>query len=298
MANPCQIVINKVKSPYKQYYPEKEKNMKRFLTIIVLLAVLLIPDLASATEHNILPRFPEIVIEKEYSQYFKVKDCQAKASIEGEIAKTNLVAVLTNIADKEIATSVKFRILYPTSMNSISIKVNDKNFKYDSENPRYSFSLKPNEEIKFDMTANVSVNYSIDAVRKAIERMEEAEKQGSVRNKSKAKNNARELGESFMRLFKSNDRFGKRFQIGLLVSKWGLFPVDFEKLSLEIKVPEDFTVISSYESIWQDVKKDKNTATYRTTDVDNYNEAIFLPEKDKEEQLATMEILKSDKFRN
>lgn len=271
--------------------------MKKLITMMILVA-LFIPELANAAEHNILPRFPEIVIEKEYSQFFKVKDCQAKASIEGEIAKTNLVAVLANIADKDISTSVKFRILYPTSMNNISIKINGKNYKYDPENPRYSFSLKPDEEIKFDMSAHVSVNYSIDAVRKAIKRIEDAEKQGSVKNKSNAKNNARELSESFMRLFKSNERYGRRFQIGLLVSKWGLFPVDFEKLSLEIKVPEDFTVITSFESIWQDVKKDKKVATYRTTDVDNYNEAIFLPSSDKEEQLATMEILKSDKFRN
>lgn len=272
--------------------------MKKILSVIVMLVAFLLPELANAAEHNILPRFPEIVIEKEYSQFFKVKDCQAKASIEGEIAKTNLIAVLTNIADKDITTSVKFRILYPTGLNNIFIKINEKNFKYDPENPRYSFSLKPNEEIKFDMSAHVSVNYSIDAVRKALKRMEEAEKQGSVKNKSNAKNNARELSESFMRLFKSNDRYGKRFQIGLLVSKWGLFPVDFEKLSLEIKVPENFTVITSFESIWQDVNKDKKYATYKTTDVDNYNDAIFLPLDDKDEQLATMEILKSEKFRN
>lgn len=265
---------------------------------MLMLTAILLPSVASAEEHNILPRFPEIVIEKEYSQFFKVKDCQAKASIEGEIAKTNLKAVLANIADKDITTSVKFRILYPTSMSNISIKINGKDYKYDSQNPRYSFSLKPNEEIKFDMSAHVSVNYSIDAVRKAIKRMEDNEKQGAVRNKQSAKSKAQELGESFMRLFKNNERYGKRFQVGLLVSKWGLFPVDFEKLSLEIKVPEKYTVLTSFESIWQDVTKKNKTITYKTTDVDNYNEAIFLPATDKDEQIATMEILKSEKFRN
>ena len=153
-----------------------------------LLCFVFVAETAKATDHNILPRFPEIVIEKSYSQFFKVKDCQAKASIENDIAVTSLKAVLANISDKEIASSVKFRILYPTSMSKISINVNGKSFKYDPENPRYSFSLKPNEEIKFEMNANVYINYSIDAVRKAIKRKEEEEKAG-VRDAKSVKEN-------------------------------------------------------------------------------------------------------------
>ena len=258
-----------------------------------LLCFVFVAETAKATDHNILPRFPEIVIEKSYSQFFKVKDCQAKASIENDIAVTSLKAVLANIPDKEIASSVKFRILYPTSMSKISINVNGKSFKYDPENPRYSFSLKPNEEIKFEMNANVYINYSIDAVRKAIKRKEEEEKAG-VRDAKSVKEKGQDIANSFMRFFKSNDRYGKRFQIGSLISKWGLFPVDFEKINVEIKVPENFTVITSYESSWQDAKKGKKVITYKTADADNYSDAIFLPESDKEEQLATMKILKSE----
>ena len=72
--------------------------MKRVITIILIFISLFSAE-SFATERNILPRFPEIVIEKEYSQYFKVKTCKAKATIEGDIAKTSLSAVLSNISD-------------------------------------------------------------------------------------------------------------------------------------------------------------------------------------------------------
>ena len=274
--------------------------MKKLYHISFILSCLLcfvfVAETAKATDHNILPRFPEIVIEKSYSQFFKVKDCQAKASIENDIAVTSLKAVLANISDKEIASSVKFRILYPTSLSKITINVNGKSFKYDPENPRYSFSLKPNEEIKFEMNANVYINYSIDAVRKAIKRKEEEEKAG-VRDAKSVKDKGQDIANSFMRYFKANDRYGKRFQIGSLISKWGLFPVDFEKINIEIKVPENFTVITSFESIWEDAKKGKKVITYKTADTDNFSDAIFLPASDKEEQLATMKILKSELFK-
>lgn len=281
----------------------KGKRMKRnicklFAIFTYIYICLFISSLANATEHNLLPRFPEIVIEKEYSQYFKVKDCQAKAIIEGDHASTDLKAVLANISDKDISSSIKFRILYPMNINNINIKINNKPFKYDPEQPRYSFSLKPNEEIKLEMKADVSILYSIDAVRKSIKKMEEEEKSGGVIDvKKSAKSKGQDLANSFLRFFKSNDRYGKRFQIGPLVSKWGLFPVDFEKISLEIKTPENFTIITSYENIWQDVTKNKKVYTYKTTDTDNYNDAIFLPQSDKEEQLATMEVLKSERFK-
>ena len=159
-------------------------------------------------------------------------------------------------------------------------------------------SLPPNEEITFEMNTNVYIYYSIDAVRRSLKRMEEEEKQSGVRNAKKStKAKGQELADSFLRFFKSNDRYGKRFQIGPLVSKWGLFPVDFEKINLEIKVPENFTIITSYENVWQDVTKSKKVITYKTTDTENYSDAIFLPETDKEEQLKTMEILKSNRFK-
>ena len=276
----------------------KKLICKLFAFTLYVNIFFILSNRAFAEERNILPRFPEIVIEKEYSQYFKVKDCQAKAVIDNNIAVTKLKTVLANISEKDISSSVKFRILYPTSISKIDIKINGKAFKYDPEQPRYSFSLKPSEEITFEMNANVSIYYSVDAVRKSLKRMEEEEKQSGVRNAKKStRAKGQELADSFLRFFKSNDRYGKRFQIGPLVSKWGLFPVDFEKISLEIKVPDNFTIITSYENIWQDVTKSKKVITYKTTDTENYSDAIFLPESDKEEQLKTMEILKSNRFK-
>lgn len=269
------------------------KRSTLFIYSFVLISFVLVSKLLLADERNLLPRFPEIVIEKEYSQYFKVKDCIAKASIENDIAVTSLKAVLTNISEKEISSSVKFRILYPTSYEKIDIKVNGKAFKYDVEQPRYSFSLKPNEEITFDMNANVYIYYSIDAVRKSIKNMEEEQKPGVRNAKKSAKAKGQDIANSFLRYFKSNDRYGKRFQVGPLVSKWGLFPVDFEKVNIEIKVPEKFTLITSFDYVWQDVTKAKKSIVYKATDIDNYSDAIFLPESEKEEQLSTMKVLKS-----
>ena len=269
------------------------KRSTLFIYSFVLISFVLVSKLLLADERNLLPRFPEIVIEKEYSQYFKVKDCIAKASIENDIAITSLKAVLTNISEKEISSSVKFRILYPTSFEKIDIKVNGKAFKYDVEQPRYSFSLKPNEEITFDMNANVYIYYSIDAVRKSIKNMEEEQKPGVRNAKKSAKAKGQDIANSFLRYFKSNDRYGKRFQVGPLVSKWGLFPVDFEKVNIEIKVPEKYTLITSFDYVWQDVTKAKKSIVYKATDIDNYSDAIFLPESEKEEQLSTMKVLKS-----
>ncbi len=263
--------------------------------LFFLFVFLSITTFVKADERNILPRFPEIVIEKEFSQYFKVKDCSAKASIENDIAETKLKAVLANISEKDVSSSVKFRILYPTSLSKIEIKVNGKKYKYNQEQPNYAFSLKPNEEITFEMNTHVYINYSVDAVGKAIQKKEkeEAEARGVRKQKKSTKQKGKELSDSFLHLFKANDRYGKRFQIGPLVSKWGLFPVDFEKLSLEIKVPENYTIITDYENIWNDVTKSKKSLIFKTTDVDNYRDAIFLPESDKEEQLRTMRVLKS-----
>jgi hypothetical protein len=250
------------------------KRSTLFIYSFILISFVLVSKLLLADERNLLPRFPEIVIEN-------------------DIAVTSLKAVLTNISEKEISSSVKFRILYPTSYEKIDIKVNGKAFKYDVEQPRYSFSLKPNEEITFDMNANVYIYYSIDAVRKSIKNMEEEQKPGVRNAKKSAKAKGQDIANSFLRFFKSNDRYGKRFQVGPLVSKWGLFPVDFEKVNIEIKVPEKYTLITSFDYVWQDVTKAKKSIVYKATDIDNYSDAIFLPESEKEEQLSTMKVLKS-----
>ena len=268
----------------------------RFIMVLVM-NIMCLCGVAEA-EHNVLPRFPEIVIEKEYSQYFKVSECTAKAEIRDEIASTKLVATLVNISDKEVSSSVKFRILYPTNINNISIKIDGKNFKYTAENPRYAFTLKAGESVNFEMKTNVSVNYSIDAVKKAIKQMEEEQKSGGVRKvNTSVKEKGQALADGFMKLFKANDRQGKRFQISQLVSKWGVFPVDFEKLDLQIVVPEKFAVITDNESIWTRSSAHGGMVTYKTTDVDYYMDAIFLPETDVEHQKATLRVLKSDLFK-
>lgn len=271
---------------------------KAVTLFFAVLAALLIPVVVTATDHNIIPCFPEIVIAKSSSSYFRVADCQAKATINNDIANTSLKVVLLNQTDKEVSTSVKFRVLYATSKDKVSISVNGKAQKYDPENPNYGFSLNAGESINLELRANVYINYSIDAVRKAIKRMEKEENSSTVRDKrSRIKDNGQQLAESFMSLFKSNDRYGKRFKIGHLVSKWSIFPVDFDKLSLEIVVPDNYTVITDHESLWTRTEGSRKTLVFKTNNVDDYRDATFLPASDKEEHLATLKILESEKFK-
>ncbi|GAB4270921.1 MAG: hypothetical protein Kow0029_08130 [Candidatus Rifleibacteriota bacterium] len=245
---------------------------------------LLVSGTSFATSRNLLPRFPEIILEKGFSENFEVTDCIAKVRIVDDTAQATLKVTLKNCSDKTIKSSAKFRILYPTSVNQIRIKVNDKAINYDRNSPRHIFELGKNESITFKLSAKTDINYSIDSVREALRKQNE---------EHQAKGKKFDLS-GLMKLFE-REKFGKRFLIGPLVSKWGIFPLNFSKVDLEVIVPSDFTIVSQAADKWN--KRNKNReSTYTYSDSEGFDGTVFLPETDKEEFVKTQKILTSSEF--
>ncbi len=258
-------------------------KMKKYLRLLVILLALSAVSL-QASPRNMLPRFPELIIEKGLSEHFKVTSCDARVRVYGNDAESSLKVTVKNQGLDPLESSVKFRILYPTSENQIRVSVNGKNINYRRDQPRHTFTLKPDESIVFDLNAKVSINYSIDSVRKALREQE--------RDKSDKKRGF--LLEDFTSFFE-HEKYGRRFMVGPLVSKWGVFPVDFAAVNLEIEVPDDFTLVANASDTWQ-LSKSHNNRVYKSTAVDGFAGAVFLPETDREEFLQTQKILSSEKF--
>jgi len=238
---------------------------------------------AQAQQRNMLPRFPELIIEKGLSESFSVVECIAKVDISGNNAESSLKVDMKNISGKPLSSSVKFRILYPTGESQVRIRVNGKPFKFERANPRHSFQLAPDQNINFEIKARTSVNYSIDSVRKALREQED----DSKRKKGF-------LMEDFTRLFE-REKFGRRFMVGPLVSKWGLFPVEIVSSSIEVKVPSEFVMVTPNADIWQH-SQHGNTRIFRSDARENFSSAVFLPENDREDFIQTQKVLTSDKF--
>lgn len=252
-----------------------------FASILVILLISVVS--AQAQPRNMLPRFPELIIEKGLSESFEVIECAAKVSISGNDADASLKVQMKNISDKAVNSSIKFRILYPASESQVRIRVDGKATKFDRSNPRHAFELQPGGIIDFEINARTSVNYSVDSVRKAL-RDQEGESQ---RKKGF-------LMEDFTKLFE-REKFGRRFMVGSLVSKWGLFPVDFSKASIEVSVPSEFVVVSPSAEIWQQTQSG-NTRIFKSAALENFSSAVFLPEGDREDFIKTQQVLTSDHF--
>lgn len=254
-----------------------------FLRIFTLLLVLLTATL-TASPRNMLPRFPELIIEKGLSENFQVTSCDAKAKLYGTDAESSLKVTIKNKGQTAVQSSVKFRVLYPTSENQVHVNVNGKRISYDREKPRHAFTLQPDESIVFDLTAKVSINYSIDNVRKALREQEE---KGDEKRRGF-------LVADFSKLFE-REKFGRRFMVGPLVSKWGVFPVDFAAVNLEISVPDDFALVSLAKESWQE-SHSGSSKTYKSSGIEGFSAAVFLPETDREEFIQTQKILTSERF--
>ena len=251
----------------------------------IMAGLILLANLAvEAQPRNMLPRFPELIIEKGLSEHFEVTECSAKVNISGNDADASLKVQMKNITDKVVSSSIKFRILYPTSESQVRISVNGKSTRFDRNNPRHAFELKPGETINFDIRARTSVNYSVDSVRKALH---DQEREGGDRKKGF-------LMDDFTRLFE-REKFGRRFMVGSLVSKWGLFPVDFSKASIEVSVPSEFVLVAPNAEIWSQ-SQSGNTRVFKTDSVENFGPAVFLPEGDREDFIQTQKVLTSDSF--
>jgi hypothetical protein len=265
------------------------KTRSNFIATVVMIFVLstVFCNSATATSKNLLPRMPEIVIEKGYSDTFEVTECQASAKIVNSDLSSNLKVTLKNVSEGLIKSSVKFRILYPTSANSVNIKINGKRISFDRKNPRYSFQLESQSEINFEISAKQSINYSINSVREAL-REREAES-------AKAKNSKKRFAFDELTRFFDNEKFGKRLMMGPLVSKWGIFPVTFKNVKIEVSVPKEFVIFSQFAKEWEESTNNANK-DYVFNKIENFEAAVFLPESDYKDFEARQKILSSKEF--
>lgn len=251
----------------------------------IILGLIMVGALsADAQQRNMLPRFPELIIEKGLSENFEVTECAAKVKISGNDADASLKIQMKNVTDKPVSSSIKFRILYPAGESQVRINIDGKAKRYDRANPRHTFELKPGEAISVEINARTSVNYSVDSVRKALRDQEEEGGRGKKGF----------LIEDFTKLFE-REKFGRRFMVGPLVSKWGLFPVDFSKASIEVSVPSEFVMVTANADIWKQ-NQSGNTRTFTSDALENFAAAVFLPEGDREDFIATQKVLSSDNF--
>lgn len=257
--------------------------MTKYTRIFALLLVMLTSGLAAAPR-NMLPRFPELIIEKGLSESFQVTGCDARVKLYGTDAESSVKVTIKNKGQSAVQSSVKFRVLYPSSETQVRVKVNGKQIGYNRDKPRHTFNLQPDESIVFDLTAKMSINYSVDNVRKAL-REQEDDSEGQRRGF---------LVDDFTRLFE-REKFGRRFMVGPLVSKWGVFPVDFAAVNLEISVPGDFVMVTPAAEAWQETSS-KGGKVYKTTAVEGFAAAVFLPETDREDFIQTQKILTSERF--
>lgn len=261
----------------------KKRSLLIYIATVVLFSAVL--HQAAAASKNLLPRFPEIVLEKGFSENFQVSECIAKVRINEDSARSSVNLSLLNRSDNKIKSSVKFRILYPTSESQVQIRVNGKAIKYDRNSPRHSFELDSNAGISFEISAQTSINYSIDGVREALrkEHAEDAQK----------KNKKFDLG-GLIKLF-DREKFGRRFLVGPIASKWGVFPLEFGKVQLEVIVPSDFTLVSPESAKWESRKQGREVV-YTFNSGDGFEAAVFLPEPDRADFIKTQEILTSSEF--
>ena len=252
--------------------------MKQIQLALLLIFIAFIPCFADSP-HNLLPRLPQIVFDKGTSDMFSVEELTANVDMELYNAKTELNLKLKNVSEKQIQIPLKFRVLYPTGKNPVKITINNKSIKYNQENPIEILKLSPNEIADISIQAYVSTDYSVNNIKKAIAAQE---------NQKKSK--LQTVGESFARYF-NQEIYGKRFMIGVPVSKWGIFPVNIKKAKIEITTSSDIIVISEKPEIWKQVSRKKGKK-FICESTEGFETTVFLPAKDESAFKENLELLK------
>lgn len=252
-----------------------------FLAVSILLTTI-----ASASPRNLLPRLPELIIEDGLSSDFLVTNCSAEVHISGNEAQSRINVQIVSRSTEELTGSIKYRILYPISSSDIRIRANEQRIDFNPSNPRLGFILEPGEEINIDIRVRTSTNYSVDAVRRAL-RQEEEDRQG--------KRSRRGFALSDLARFFSRERFGNRFMVGPIISKWGIFPLEIQQASITLRIPSSYTLVTESPEIWEKTTS-SNELVFKTTNPDYFSGAVFLPEDDKDDFIKTQEILTSERF--
>ncbi len=238
------------------------------LTLAGFVGVFLVVCPALA-EKNLLPRLPELVIEKGHSDSFEVVECSASSQVVGEVAQSSLKVILRNVSAKPVDSSLKIRTLYLLGEHGASMSVNGKPYRFDRRNPRLAFSLEPGQDLTVALETRQNILYNLDALKK------EEEEDRRSRSPGKSVQNA---FDGLKRFF-GHDNFGRRFMVGPLVSKWGIFPVPFRQVRLQITIPRDFEGVLPAESAWKRIERGQSQVfTFEGTD--GFSGAVFLPRQD------------------
>lgn len=243
------------------------------LSLSGLLFVLLTPA-ALWAEKNLLPRLPEVVIEKGHSDSFEVVDCQATSQVMGEEAKTSLKVILKNVSSRPVESSLKIRALYLLGDHGASLSINGKPMRFDRRNPRFTFALEPGQELTVALEARQNILYNLDALKKE----EEENRRTRSSGRSSPGKSVQSAFDSLKRFF-GQENFGRRYMVGPLVSKWGIFPVPFRRVRLEITVPRDFEGVLPADSPWKRQERGASQVfTFEGTE--GFSGAVFLPRQD------------------
>lgn len=223
----------------------------------------------AAASRQLLPRLPEFVLERGHSDAFQVVECEAKSRLTEETAESLVRIKLLNVTDKQIQSSLKIRVLYLTGESSAQLEVNGRPALYDRANPRLPFSLAPGEEITLQIKARHGIQYSLDAANP--DQRELQPQYAAPRKRGFALNDLTSLFD--------NEKFARRLMIGPLISKWGIFPIDFKNVKISIVVPTDFDAILPDEALWKS-QRDSSGKTFTFEGTEGFASAIFLPEAD------------------
>ena len=106
------------------------------------------------------------------------------------------------------------------------------------------------------------------------------------------------LNPAFDHPVADGNRQGKKIIMGggaVLIFREGVFPVDFAAVTVEVEVPEEFALVSESASAWQETRN-RGGRIFKSTAIEGFASAVFLPESEKEEFIQTQKILTSEKF--
>ncbi|HOY66979.1 MAG TPA: hypothetical protein PLP29_08820 [Candidatus Ozemobacteraceae bacterium] len=250
-------------------YPSAARHLLRTLGSIALFLgfILSAAPEALAASRSLVPRLPELVLERGYSDAFQVIECEAKSRLTEETAESSVRVILKNVSEARVQSSLKIRILYLTSESAAQLEVNGKPARYDRANPRIPFALEPGQEIALQLKARHGIQYSLEAADREVSAP-------ALQDATPKKKRGFAL-DDLTSLF-DNEKFGKRFMVGPLVSKWGIFPVDFKQVKISVTVPTEFDAILPDSSLWKS-SGDRNGKTFSFEGTEGFTGAVFLP---------------------
>ncbi len=235
-----------------------------FSIVVLLLGASVLPVSAG---RNLLPRLPQVVIEKGFSDAFQVTSCVVNAEVVNDAVSSKVSLELKNVSAEPLKTSLKVRLLYLANDQAVKIQVNGKHIPFDRKQGRLPLSLAAGETLTLVINARQNILYNLDAMKAEAERQKDEDK------------NFRKFAlDELTKLF-GRENFGRRLMIGPFVSKWGVFPVTFEKVSIEVKIPREFVMIAPPNTAWQVQTTSRNqVCTFNGTD--EYAGTVFLPSTD------------------